>query len=110
MSAQYWFQARRALATDRAPLLLLLFGERHGGLYASLRDRRMLGLVYEPEEGSCRSCSSIVQAGAVRRRRCRDSGRVARRETRDCATQLIHRRSRRLSPSCAPLAMAPMAA
>jgi hypothetical protein len=28
----------------------------------------MLGLVYEPEEGSCRSCSSIAPAGAVRRK------------------------------------------
>ena len=34
--------------------------------------RRRLGLVHEPEEGSCPSCSSIVPADADRRRRCRD--------------------------------------
>ena len=46
----------------------------------------MLGLVYEPEEGPCPSCSSIVQAGADHRQRCPDFTRVARRATRDCAT------------------------
>jgi site-specific recombinase XerD len=48
----------------------------------------MLGLVYEREEGSCPSCSSIVQAGGGRRQRCLVFTRVARRATRVCATRL----------------------
>jgi hypothetical protein len=50
----------------------------------------MLGLVYEPEEASCPSCSSIVQAGAVRRQRCLDFTSVAPRATPGTGTDKQH--------------------
>ena len=45
---------------------------------------------------------SIVPVGVDRRRRCRDSTPVTRQVTRVCVTRPIRRRSKRLSPSCAP--------
>jgi len=61
----------------------------------------MLGFVYEPEEGSCRNCCSIVLVDVDRQRRSLDSTPAVRRATRACVTRPIHPKWRRSSPSCA---------